>query len=535
MGAMWAARRPVNPQENYDADIRESASVAHIYGKALVAGESFTSAGNAYGFSPESLKPIADRELAMGVNRFVIHTSVHQPDSKAGPGMGLGPYGIWFSRKETWAAQAGPWVSYLARSSFLLQQGRFVADIAYLYGEDTNITSLFHERAVPVPAGYSFDFVNSDALLNEFSTKDGILTTRSGMKYRVLALDASTHRMSLPLLRKIRDLVRAGAVVVGAGPVDSPSLADDEVEFRALAAELWGATPGEVRVGLGKVIDGRTLAEALAASSVAPDVIFAQTPGAELHFVHRALADGDLYFISSSSAQAMAVDTSFRVTGRAPELWRADTGTSALLSYSMENGRTIVPLKLEPNDAVFVMFRRSAAAQSRVIPEPAAKTLSTLDGPWEVSFPPGLGAPDHARFDDLQSWTASAVPGIKYFSGTATYGKSLQVPQNWLGRDSRVWLDLGEVKNLAEVSINGRSLGVLWKPPFKLDVTGALRVGENRLEIRVTNLWPNRLIGDKQPATEQVALAPFNPFKADSPLLPSGVLGPVIFSRVGAQ
>src|SRR5207249_4824607 len=167
MSVTWTQKPGVNKDlPGFDADIRESASVAHIYGQNLVAAESMTAFGNTFAFSPETLKPYADRELAMGLNRFVIHTSVHQPDERLGPGATLGPFGQWFTRHETWAQQAKPWVTYLARSDYLLQQGRFVADIAYLYGEDNNITNLFGGAPPPIPVGYNFDYVNADALVN---------------------------------------------------------------------------------------------------------------------------------------------------------------------------------------------------------------------------------------------------------------------------------------------------------------------------------------------------------------------------------
>src|SRR5580704_4312948 len=203
MSAMWSSGLPPEPG---DADIRESASVAHLYGQNLVAAESFTAAGNTFAFTPESLKPTADRELADGLNRFVIHTSVHQPLNDPGPGFTLGPFGQWFTRHETWAEQAQPWVTYLARSSYLLQQGTFVADVLYFYGEDSNITALYGRQLPAVPEGYSYDFVNAGAL-ELLSVKDGRLTAKSGMQYRVLVLDPHERNMSIDVLRRIRDLV----------------------------------------------------------------------------------------------------------------------------------------------------------------------------------------------------------------------------------------------------------------------------------------------------------------------------------------
>ena len=233
MAAMWTQRPGVNAEQHgFNADIRESASVAHLYGQNLVAAESLTAASGAWAWSPATLKPTADKELAMGLNRFVIHTSVHQPLVDKGPGLGLGPFGQWFTRNETWAEPAKAWVSYLARSSFMLQQGRFVADIAYYYGEDSNVTALFDKQAPAIPAGYNFDYVNAHALVHLLSVSDGQLVAPSGMRYRVLALDPNSRHMSLPVLRKIRELVAAGAVVSGSKPIATPSLSDDDAQFR---------------------------------------------------------------------------------------------------------------------------------------------------------------------------------------------------------------------------------------------------------------------------------------------------------------
>jgi hypothetical protein len=528
MGAMWAGL-PKGLDYNYAADLRESASVAHLYGQNLVAAESFTS-GNPYGFAPEHLKPVADRMMSEGVNRFVIHTSVHQPDSRPGPGLGLGIFGQWFTRKETWAHQAEGWVAYLARSSYLLSQGQFVADIAYLYGEDTNVTALFHASAPSIPEGYSFDFVNADALLNELTVKNGALVSRSGMTYRVLAVDASTQRMSLPVLRKIRELVRQGAIVVGPRPKRTPSLADDEESFRTIANELWG---NAASTSPGHIVLDRPLGDVLRVSGILPDVTFRHAADATLRFVHRKLADGDLYFVSNASAKPQRVEGSFRLSGRRPEAWHADTGAISAISYRMDSGRTHVPLELDPHGALFIVFREPTDLPATHVPQPKRVAIATLAGPWEVSFPPHLGAPALARFEQLQSWTDRPESGIKYFSGTATYSTRFAIHTRALKSGARVDIDLGQVKNLAEVRVNGQSLGILWKAPFRVDITEALKVGDNALEIDVTNLWPNRLIGDKQPHAQQVAYASYDPFKADSPLLPSGLLGPVtLWSKV---
>src|SRR5216683_3131719 len=265
MSAMWTQSPGVNNvQYSYNADNRESASVAHLYGQNLVAAESMTAASGAWAWSPATLKPTADKELAMGLNRFVIHTSVHQPLLDKVPGLGLGPFGQWFTRNETWAEQAKAWVTYLARNSYLLQQGRFAADIVYFYGEDSNITALFGAKSPEIPAGYNFDYINADALVHLLTVENGELATASGMRYRVLALDPFSQHMSLPVLRKIRDLVRAGAVVCGPKPIATPSLSDDTTEFQGILDQLWGPTGAGNNVGKGKVYGNQKLGEVLA-------------------------------------------------------------------------------------------------------------------------------------------------------------------------------------------------------------------------------------------------------------------------------
>ncbi len=531
MSAMWTAQ-PGRTSDRYDADVRESASVAHIYGQNLVAAESLTAGSGAWSFSPETLKPTADRLMAMGLNRFVIHTSVHQPSNDKIPGLGLGPFGQWFTRHETWAELAGVWTAYLARSSYMLQQGKFVADIVYYYGEDSNITALFGSTPPPIPAGYNFDYVNADALIHRLAVSGGLITTTTGMNYRLLALDPNSRHMSLPVLRKIRELVAAGAVVVGSRPDDDPSLSDDQAEFKAIADQVWGSGAGK-----GKVYGDQTIGQVLADLHVTPDFEYSR-PQADtnLMFVHRRLSDGDLYWLSNRNKRIEKLEATFRVQGKEAELWHPDTGVIEPASYRVAEGRTTVPLRLEPNDALFVLFRRESRASSRTLPEPVETVLGTVEGPWKVSFQAGRGAPQSISLDTLVSWSENSDPGVKYFSGTGTYTRGFQVPGDWTKKGARIWIDLGDVKNIAEVSINGKPAGVVWKTPFRVDVTAALRQGSNDLEVKVTNLWVNRLVGDQQPtATKKYTYTAMQFYRADSPLLPSGLLGPVRVVRTAQR
>ncbi len=540
MGAMWTQVPGVNKiQYDYNADDRESASVAHIYGQNIAAAESMTAAAAPWAWSPATLKPTADQELLNGINRFVIHESAHQPLVGPGtkPGLTLGPFGQWFNRNETWADEARPWVDYIARSSYMLQQGHFAADLVYFYGEDSNLTAIFKNKAPNVPAGYGFDYINADGLIHELSVTDGRITTKSGMSYRVLGLDPYSQHMSLPVLRAIHKLVEDGAVVAGPKPFDDPSLADNQAEFHKLDVELFGDGTGVHHVGKGTVYAGENLADVFNALGVAPDFDYSKPDkDTSILFAHRKLADGDIYFVDNRNNKDEVVDASFRVTGKAPTLWYAETGKSKPATYTIANGRTTVPLHMEPWGTVFVVFRKPTTQMSRTEPTPISTVVATLHGPWAVSFPPDLGAPTSITLPKLISWSDSADTGVKYFSGSGTYTKTIQAPASWFKKNSHVWIDLGSVKNLADVTVNGKDFGVVWHTPYRVDISDALKPGANEVTIKVTNAWVNRLIGDQQPnVTKKYTFTDFKPYRADSPLLASGLLGPVEISTETMQ
>ena len=532
MSAMWVQMPGVNkPMFGYNADDRESASVAHIYGQNLAAAESMTSCtpAAAWAWSPSTLKPTADQEFLNGINRFVIHESAHQPLIDKVPGLTLGPCGQWFNRNETWAEQANVWINYLARNSFLLQQGHFVADVIYFYGEDSNVTAIFAGKAPDVPAGYNFDYINADGLIHELGAADGRVTARSGMSYRVLALDPYSRHMSLPVLQALHKLVEQGAVVAGQKPTDTPSLADNQAEFKTLTDELFGDGTGVHTIGKGKVYAGQNADAVLKALNVAADFDTSKPESdSQILFVHRRLADADIYFVDNRGDHDATVEASFRVAGKAPELWHSETGKTAPASYKIADGRTTVPLHLEPWGTVFVVFRAPAKANARTLPTPEERQVATVDGPWNVSFQPGRGAPASITLDKLISWNDSDDKGVKYFSGTGTYTRTIQASADWFKPGAALWIDLGDVRNLAEVTVNGKDLGVVWHAPYRVNVTSALKPGPNEVSIKVINAWVNRLIGDQQPdAATKYTFAPSKPYRANSPLLPSGLLGPV--------
>jgi hypothetical protein len=467
----------------------------------------------------------------------------------------------------------------VTRCQYLLQQGTFVADICYYYGEDAPVGFFYSQLPAKIPRGYDFDACNTE-ILKQMKVDRGRIVLPSGMSYAVLLLPNS-DRMTPGTLRTIAELVKAGATVVGPKPRLSPSLIDfpacDE-SVRQLANEVWGNCDGKTikshTYGAGSVEWGKSLEDILKAPAD-----FSSDDN-NLRFIHRRLGTQEIYFVSNQSDKDVLSQSTFRVGGLAPELWHPDTGTRELAAvYNSEQSRTSLPLQFGPSGSVFIVFRQPAArAVSSVehegiaiVPPSTANQASALnlpiiengkvamlvskpgkysfklsdgnaqtvsadrispsvnmEGPWQLQFQKERGAPASAILPNLISWSDAADEGIKYFSGTATYLKTFEIPPDLLSPGIRVVLNLGDVKNLARVTLNGKSFQTLWKPPFRVDVTSALRQGQNEVQIEVANLWPNRLIGDKRlPPERRVNWVSYNPYQSDSPLLPSGLLGPV--------
>lgn len=554
MGEFWTPLpgQPDSPQHN--ADVREAASASHIYGKPLTATESFTTMPivTPWGQSPFYLKPLADENFARGVNRIVFHTSDQQPftDDAHKPGMTLGPFGQDYTRNITWAEQAKVWNTYLARCSYLLQQGRYVADVAYFYGEGAPATVPFWKPLSPaLPTHYGSDFINADVLLHHASVRDGRLTLDSGMSYKVIAIQQDSHALTLPMLRKLREFVEGGVVLIAPKPEYSPSLSDGPDaanELKTMTDQMWGRaqTVEGHAVGKGKVYSAGTIEDVLQAEGVRPDfspgpvenvgedVPYALPKGfsqEDLVYIHRHLPAEEIYFVATQKPHAFDTDASFRVTGKEPELWHPDTGKTEPAAYTVKDGATTVRLHMDPEGSVFVVFREKRSAPQPPRSAAPARELATIQGPWHVAFAPNWGGPAEVTFPELRSWTKSEDAGVKYFSGSAVYSKDVDVQPGWLQAGAPVLLDLGVVKEMAEVTVNGKPVGgVLWKPPFQVDVAPMLHAGSNHVTIKVTNLWPNRMIGDLQPGvTKRYTFTDFHAFRPDSPLLESGLLGPV--------
>jgi hypothetical protein len=358
------------------------------------------------------------------------------------------------------------------------------------------------------------------------------------MSYRLLALP---DRKSMPveILAKIKELVAAGATVVGPRPEKAPGLRNyprcDE-QLGAMANELWGQCDGETvkqrEVGKGHIVWGKVLREVLVERGVTPDFEYSgKDKDSFLDFIHRRTDEADIYFVVNRSARGECVECSFRIEGKQPEFWDPVGGTIAAATvFRQKQGRTIVPMEFAPHGSMFVVFRRPTSQRlsgNMNDPYPKRSTIQQLGGPWQVRFDPEWGPAEPVAFDSLISWTDHDDPLIKYFSGQATYRTTFDLAGG-NHKNARMWLDLGQSKNLAAVRLNGKNLGVVWTAPYRVDITDAVQPKGNRLEIDVVNLWPNRLIGDaalppeKRRTRTNVALV-----KKDTPLLPSGLLGPV--------
>ncbi|MGH8181587.1 MAG: glycosyl hydrolase, partial [Steroidobacteraceae bacterium] len=596
MGEFWLH----TPRNDKPTDIKDAVCGARLYGKPYAQAESFTEGLITWDEHPFVLKPLGDHNYCEGIGRLFLHVYAQQPWLHREPGITLNGIGTFFSRTQTWWRPGKAWFDYMRRCQALLQQGDAVVDVCYFNGENIPGRALLRRQlSVPLPAGYAFDTINRDALLRLATVRDGEIVLASGPRYRILVLpdsDLLTPEVAL----RLREWVHAGATIVGPRPRKSPSLVGYPAADRTVAdvaQELWGDLDGRTRtertVGAGRVLWGRPLEAVLRDAGRPADVVVAaaqDTPPA-IEWTHRRMADWDLYFLSNPAPTARQLEVTFRIAARVPEIWHPDTGNIETLALWRETGgRTVVPLHLDPCGSAFVLFARPSAEVSHFVAVDqdtcgagASEAVRLLDsgghpralvsaagrwvlqrasgdrvplevprlpdplalkGPWELTFPlrPGTdtsgrsGRSRRVRLTDLVSWTERSDPEERYFSGTALYHTQFQLPAACIGPQRALWLDLGEVREIAAVRVNGTALGVLWKPPFAVDITAAARAGRNSLSLRVTNTWRNRLIGDYgKPAAERASFVvpmlrlgkPWLPGGPRAALTPAGLLGPV--------
>jgi hypothetical protein len=516
--------------------VKQPASAAHTYGRKLVLAEGFTTIGPHWQEKLwDNLKPSFDKALCEGLNVLVWHAFVNSPESAGIPGQQYFA-GTHLNPNVTWWEKSAPFFNYINRCQFLLQQGNFSADVLYYYGDHVpNFTQ--HKRTDPahLGSGYDYDVITEEALIERASVRDGKIVLPDGINYRLLVLP-DRDVISLPVLKKIKELVMAGATVIGPKPVRGETLGNfsaTDAEVRKIADELWGG-----KTGKGRVIAGKTAREVLQADGFKPDCEFGNA-GVDFDFIHREIphlgGSEDIYFVANRTNISIKTTVAFRFTGKAPELWDAVSGKrTELAEYKIQGGQILIPLEFPSCGSWFVVFRKYIPAGSRLsgVPRknfPDLNPLQEISGAWTVHFDPKWGGPETAQFDSLVSWPTRSEPGIKFYSGTATYEKTFSLPpQTPDAKSKTLLLDLGDVRELAEVRVNGTSCGIVWCPPFRVDITDAVKAGENKLQVEVVNFWPNRIIGDASlPKEQRLTRTNIRKLTAKTPLEEAGLLGPV--------
>ena len=518
-----------------DIENRAASSAAHIYGKRLTYAESFTCGFGAFGRYPATMKARGDRFFTEGINSTLLHVMIEQPYEDKFPGVNAF-FGNEFNRHNTWFNDLDLFTTYLKRCNLLLQQGRYVADVAYFIGEDA--PKMTGVRDPELPKGFSYDYINAEVLEKRISVHNGLLTLPDGVTYRLLILPKQTT-MRPELLKRIAELVDSGAVVLGPAPVRSPSLenypaADDSV--RKIAGRLWAADAaaghdgaGIHPVGKGTVLVGMDAAQALA--FVHDDADFLASGTDPVLFIHRKFGEGDIYFLSNQAGHTISFDGDFKVAGKQPELWDPVSGHARELpQFQSAGGRTRIPLKLEASESAFIVFMEKprTSHQTGLVNYASLKRVLQIQSPWTVTFHtliPGV-ADTVVRFDQLTDWASSTQPWLKYFSGTADYRNKFVMP--FLNPHLHYYLSADEVNVIAKVLINGQYVGGLWTAPYRVDISPYLHTGVNDVQVQVTNTWRNRLIGDLGlPAEQRKTRVDVNPYNAETPLDRSGLVGKV--------
>lgn len=577
----------------------QAASIAHIEGKKVVAAEAFTAYLDAWKQYPGSMKDQGDWAFATGINKFMYHTYQHQflPDNLK-PGMTMGPYGVHHDRSQTWWPMADAYHKYVARCQYILQQGQTVADILYLTPEgapqvfrapasaltkgivpDKSLVFTAKEEVLPGESkdsflpdrkGYNFDGCSPSQLLKA-SVADGKIVFPSGASYNILILP-KTETMTPALLTKIESLVNDGAVIIGNPPLKSPSLVnypECDKQVVAKAKTMWGGTTApskisERKLGIGKIYWGGNFsnfkqpelypnyddtASILREMGIPEDFV---SNGA-VRYTHKLNPSGDIYFVSNKTSSTLNANCSFRVNEGTPELWNPMTGeTRELPDFKIKKGYIEIPLQFEASESYFIVFNHDKKAEASISNKVKnfvqPKLLFEFNSPWKVSFDPKWGGPENVVFDKLVDWTSRPEEGIKYYSGIATYHTTIKLSENVIAdKKTDIYLDLGEVNNLARIRVNGKDMGVVWTAPFQIKITDAVVSGDNQIDIEVANLWPNRLIGDEKKPDDGIkdnqwpdwllnekprtsgrfTFTTYKHYNADSPLLKSGLIGPV--------
>ena len=504
----------------------EATSIAHTMGKREIPVEAFTSViPNRFHAYPGQMKNQTDWALAFGVTNFIFHTFQHQPlGDDALPGMAMGPHGSNWHRHQNWWNMLPAYHDYISRASYLLQQGVTVSDILYLTPE--GVPHIFWPPADALSGtgllrdkkGYGFDAVSPRILIQRASVQDGYIAFKNASRYKIMILPKS-DTMTPETLEQIMYFVKNGATIFGNPPLKSPSLSgypDSDEQVIKLSKKLWGSLdlPSSLtkrKFGKGVIYWGQdiynkddeeeefypsyaTTADLLQDIGISEDFT---ADNASIRFTHRRTADNDIYFLANTSNTPLTLDAHFRVSGLIPELWHPETGERRGLPNFSDNGQnTKIPLKFERNESYFIVFKRmQESAPSYDINFPIFETVKVVDGTWSVNFNPKRGAPEEINFDRLIDWKDHPKRGIKYYSGKATYIKNFDLPQE-IDLSKDYMIELGEIYEMARVNLNGKDLGIVWTPPWRVSAGTSLKHKGNILTIEVANSWENRLIGD---------------------------------------
>jgi len=563
----------------------ESTSIAHVLGKPVVAAEGFTAWDDeAWKLYPGAVKNQGDWAFCMGINRVIYHTFAHKPYGDAlRPGVTMGPYGVHWDRGQTWWPMASAYHTYMARCQYILSQGTAIADILYLTPEGAPQVFVAPPSAVegtavlPDKKGFSFDGCSPRMLINHATVRDSLITFPGGISYRILVLPG-IETMTPELITKLEALAKAGARIIGNPPVKSPSLVGypqcDSIVSN-LAKLLWNGsritrhasrvtshesrvTNHESRVTSHDLYPSYdSIAKLLKTSGVREDF----TASGAIRYIHRSLPGREIYFISNRTDQKVKDVCTFRDGTMDAELWDAVTGEIRTLDgvYAAEGGIS-VPVELGEYQSYFVVFNSGLSMKEKGerrkekenVDFPDMETVLELGGPWKVSFDTAWGGPGMIVFDTLADWTARPEPGIRFYSGIARYSITFDYPgERYDLMRNQFYLDLGKVYNLARVRLNGKEMGTVWTAPWRIRTSGALQKKGNRLEIEVSNLWINRLIGDEaQPwdgveegkwpdwllegrsrPTGRYTFTTHRFYKAGDTLAPSGLMGKVTIQK----
>jgi hypothetical protein len=512
-----------------DIECKAASSAAHIYGKKRTSAECFTAAQRSFVRHPAMLKKRGDWGMTEGINHHVLHVYIHQPDSDKVPGANAW-FSTEFNRQNTWFEQGKTYFDYIRRSQHLLQQGTYAADLCYFIGEDAPIMTGATNPAVP--KGYSFDYINAEVIMNRMTVKDRRFVLPDGMNYGMMVLPP-LETMRPELLAKLEQLVSEGGRIYGQAPKASPSLQNypqSDEKVNALATKLWTGDTAIKTYGKGAIITDIPLQEALNAFEINKDVDVSD----DVLWTHREQDGLEIYFLTNQSGKAIEVNPSFRVEGLKPQLWDAVTGEIKELSdYTVADGRTSIPLKMEVDRSWFVVFSNASnefVEKAIGANTPDYQVTQTINTPWKINFESKNIAPENITTTELMDWSKSKDDLLKYYSGKANYTTTFTYQKS---EAKVVAIDLGELGVMATVTLNGKNVGTSWMAPYRLYITDALQEGENKLEIKVVNVWRNRLTGDKTLPEEQrtTSVLVDNITRAEE-MISSGLIGPVTIQTV---